>query len=76
MVNSTRRCGAIVVLFVLAAACGSSGPTSPTVASQASAFPSPTPPPATQFPPLSLTVRYNDVMLWTDFEDAVYVRTP
>ena len=155
MMNSTRRCGAIVVLFVLAAACGSSGPTAPTVASQASAFPSPTPPPATEFPPLSgpsrtfvfdrelsyrvndytkksrfilydngafvlqfpsvgeggyrggyegadgviafqwegwnvvgpwgatgtlkgdsLTVRYNDVMLWTDFEDAVYVRIP
>ena len=155
MVNGTRRCGAIVVLFVLAAACGSSVPTSPTVTSQAPPFPSPTPPPTTKFPPLSgpsrtfvfdreltyrvndytkksrftlydngafvlqfpsvgeggyrggyagadgvitfewegwnvvgpwgatgtlkgdsLTVQYNDIMLWTDFEDAVYVRVP
>jgi hypothetical protein len=24
----------------------------------------------------SLTVKYNDVMLWTDFEDGLYVRSP
>lgn len=154
MMNGTCRCGAIVVLVVLGAACESSRPTSPTVTSQAPALPSPTPPPTTTFPPLSgpsrtfvfdrelssrvsdytkksrfvlydngafvlqfpsigeggyrggykgadgaiafewegwnvvgpwgatgtlkgdsLTVQYNDIMLWTDFEDAVYVRT-
>ena len=152
--NTTLRC-VIVVLFVLGAACGSSGPTSPTGTSQASALTSPTPPPATTFPPLSgpsrtfvfdrelscrvsdyttksrfvlydngafvlqypslgergyrggyedanggiafqwegwsiagpwgatgtlkndsLTVHYNQIMQLTDFEDAVYVRTP
>ena len=153
--NSTLRCGAIVVLVALGAACGSSGPTSPTGTSQAPGLPSPTPPPVTKFPPLSgpsrtfvfdrelsyrvsdytkksrfvlydngafvlqypslgeggyrggyedangvlvfewegwsvagpwgatgtfkgdsLTVQYNEIMQWTDFEDAVYVRIP
>jgi hypothetical protein len=151
--NSPLGGGAIVVLFVLCAACGSSGPASPTGTGQA--FPTPTARPATTFPPLSgpsrtfvfdrelmyrvsdytkkshfvlyengafvlrfpsvgeggyrggyadadgvitfewegwnvtgpwgatgivegnsLTVRYNQVMQWTDFEDAVYVQVP
>jgi len=155
MMHSTLRRGAIVVLCVLGAACGSSGPTSPTGTSQAPALPSPTPPPATNFPPLSgasrtfafdrelsyrvsdytkksrlvlydngafvlhypsvgeggyrggyedangavafewegwsvvgpwgatgtlkgdsLTLQYNQIMQWNDFEDAVYVRIP
>lgn len=50
--NSTLRCGAIVLLFVLGAACGSSGPTSPTGISQSPVL-SPIPPPVTEFPPLS-----------------------
>jgi hypothetical protein len=153
--NTSFGGGAIVVLLVLFTACGSSGPVSPTGTSQSLAFPTPTPPPATTFPPLSgpsrtfvfdrellyrvsdytknsrfvlyengafvlrfpsvgeggyrggyadangvitfewegwnvggpwgatgtikgdsLTVRYNQIMQWTDFEDAVYVRTP
>jgi hypothetical protein len=51
--NTTLRRSAIVVLFVLGTACGSSGPTSPTGTGQAPAVPLPTPPPATAFPPLS-----------------------
>jgi hypothetical protein len=45
--------GAVVVLLVLVAACGSSGPTSPTELNPPSAFPPPAPRPATVFPPLS-----------------------
>lgn len=51
--NSTLRCGAIVVLVVLGAACRSSVPTSPTVTSQVPALTPPAPTPATEFPPLS-----------------------
>ena len=54
--NTTVARGAVVVLLVLFAACGSSGPTSPTGTSPPSALPPPTPPtppPATVFPPLS-----------------------
>src|SRR5687768_7097467 len=147
--------GALLVLVMLSAACGSSGPTSPTGTSQPAAVPSPAPQRGITFPPLSgpsrtfvfdrellyrvsdytknsrfvlyengafvlrfpsvgeggyrggyadangvitfewegwnvggpwgatgtikgdsLTVRYNQIMQWTDFEDAVYVRTP
>ena len=56
MMNSTVGRGAVVVLLVLFAACGSSGPTSPTGTNPPSALPPPTPPtppPATVFPPLS-----------------------
>jgi hypothetical protein len=41
------------VLAVLLAACGSSGPTSPTGTNQATARSAPAPPPVTNFPPLS-----------------------
>ena len=51
--NTTLRRSAIIVLFVLGAACGSSGPPSPTGTGQAPAVPLPAPPPATTFPPLS-----------------------
>ena len=153
--NSTLRCGAIVVLVVLVGACGGSEPSSPTGSSPVQTIPSPTPPSAGRFPPLSgpsrtyvfdralssrvsdytkhsrfilydngafvlqylslagegyrggyenrdgviafawegwsvagtweatgtltgdsLTVRYNEIMYWTDFEDALYVRVP
>ena len=50
--NTTVGRGAVVVLLLLFAACGSSGPTSPTGTNPPSVF-SPTPPPATAFPPLS-----------------------
>jgi hypothetical protein len=153
--NTVVPRGAVVVLFVLCAACGKAGLTSPTEISQPPALPSPIPPPATKFPPLSgpsrtfvfdrelsyrvsdytkksrfvlydngafvlyyvslgdggyrggyedangviafewegwssagpwgatgtikgdsLTVQYNQIMQFTDFEDAVYVRIP
>ena len=51
--NTTVRCGVLVALLVISVACGSSAPTSPTGTSQPSALPSPTPPPSTNFPPLS-----------------------
>ena len=50
--NITVRLGAVVVLLLLLAACGSSGPTSPTGTNQPPIVPSPTPP-VTNFPPLS-----------------------
>jgi hypothetical protein len=149
--NASVRRGAIVVVLLVSAACGSSVPSTPTGTIQLPLSPSPTPPPATNFPPLSgpsrifvfdrqvsypvsnyttksrfvlydngafvlqyehigdegyrggykeengaitfdfevcckavwratgtlqgdaLTVRYNEAMQWTDFEDAVYV---
>jgi hypothetical protein len=54
MDTTVRRCAA-VVLLVLSAACGSSAPTSPTGTHQRPALSSqsPTPRPATNFPPLS-----------------------
>ena len=45
--------GVVNVLLMLFTACGSSGPTSPTGTNQLPALPSPTPRPATNFPPLS-----------------------
>jgi|RhiMetdeSRZDD1v2_1073273.scaffolds.fasta_scaffold1185024_2 hypothetical protein len=52
--NTTVRCGAVVVLLVLLAACGNSVPTSPTGTSPPSELPPPTPPPPQiNFPPLS-----------------------
>ncbi len=51
--NFTLRCGAIVVLFLLGAACGETGPTSPTGTSRALPLPSSPATPATTFPPLS-----------------------
>jgi hypothetical protein len=51
--DTTVRHGAVVILLVLFAACGSSGPTSPTGTNPPLARPSPTPPPPTNFPPLS-----------------------
>jgi hypothetical protein len=51
--DTTVRRSAVVVLFLLAAACGSSVPTSPTGTNQPPALSSATPPPATNFPPLS-----------------------
>ena len=51
--NTTVRHGAVVVLLVLLAACGSSGPTSPTRTNPPPALPLPTPPPNISFPPLS-----------------------
>jgi hypothetical protein len=51
--NTTVRHGAVAVLLLLLAACGSSGPTSPTAINQFSALPAPTPPPVSNFPPLS-----------------------
>ena len=145
--------GALLVLLMLSAACGSSGPTSPTGTSQPTAVPSPAPQRGISAPPLSgpsrtfvfdrelsyrvrdytkksrfvlydngafvlrfeglagehrgayteadgvmsfewegwniggpwgatgalkgdrLTVQYNEIMQWTDFEDAVYALT-
>src|SRR5262249_2761905 len=52
IMKTTVRRGAVVVLLVLSAACGGSGPTSPTGTSQPPA-PSPVPPPPSAFPPLS-----------------------
>jgi hypothetical protein len=53
--NTSVARGAVVVLLVLVAACGSSGPTFPTGPNPPSAFPppAPAPPPTTVFPPLS-----------------------
>jgi hypothetical protein len=51
--NSTVRRGAAVLLIALLTACGSSGPTSPTVTPQPSSLPAPTAPPTRTFPPLS-----------------------
>ena len=51
--NSIVCRGAVLALLVLSAACGSSGPTSPTGTSQSPALSSPTPPPSTSLPPLS-----------------------
>src|SRR5262245_47123339 len=51
MKTAVRR-GAVVVLVVLPASCGGSGPTSPTGTSQPPA-PSPAPPPPSTFPPMS-----------------------
>ena len=50
--NNTVRLSAIVVMLLPLAACGSSGPTSPTGINQPPAVPSPTPS-VTNFPPLS-----------------------
>jgi hypothetical protein len=49
--NTTVRHGAVVILLVLFAACGSSGPTSPTGTNPPPALPPP--PPNRNFPPLS-----------------------
>ncbi len=53
--NKSVRRGAIVVLLLVCAACGSSSPTAPTATSQPQVIPqpTPTPPPAANFPPLS-----------------------
>ena len=51
--NTTVRRSAVMALLLLFAGCGSSGPTSPSGTNQPSALPSPTPAPATNFPPLS-----------------------
>ena len=53
VMNTTIRRGTVVLLLVVSAACGSSGPTSPTGTNQPPALSSPIPPPATHFPPLS-----------------------
>ena len=53
IMNSAVRRGAVVVLLVVSAACGSSEPTAPTGTGQAPAPPSAPPPPTTTFPPLS-----------------------
>ena len=53
IMNSAVRRGAVVVLLVVSAACGSSEPTAPTGTGQAPALPSAPPPPTTTFPPLS-----------------------
>jgi hypothetical protein len=53
IMNSTVRRGAVVVVLVLSAACGSSGPTAPTGTGQPPALASPPPSPTTNFPPLS-----------------------
>ena len=50
--NITVRLGAVVVLLLLLAACGGSGPTSPTGTNQPPTVSTPTPP-VTNFPPLS-----------------------
>ena len=51
--NTTVRRGTVVVLLMLSAACGSSGPTSPTRIDPPTALPPATSPPQTSFPPLS-----------------------
>src|SRR5262245_35766305 len=51
--HTTLRHGAAVVLLVLSAACGGTGPTAPTTATQSPALPAPTPTPPITFPPLS-----------------------
>ena len=51
--NTPIRLGTVIGLVALFAACGSSGPTSPTGTNMSLGFPSPTPSPQTNFPPLS-----------------------
>jgi hypothetical protein len=51
--KTTARRGAVAVLLVLSAACGTSAPTSSTVTSQPPPLPSIAPPPAMAFPPLT-----------------------
>ena len=51
--DTNVRYGAVVILSVLLAACGSSGPTSPTGTNPLPAPPRPTPPSNISFPPLS-----------------------
>ena len=51
--NITARGGLILVALALLAGCGSSVPTSPTDVHQTTPAPSATPPPTTNFPPLS-----------------------
>lgn len=53
MTQAALRLGALVTLLVASASCGGSGPTSPSVRNELTASPSPTPPPARNFPPLS-----------------------
>ena len=53
MTQASIRCGALVMLLVLSAACGASGPASPSVRTEPTASPGPTPPPARNFPALS-----------------------
>jgi ABC-type transport system substrate-binding protein len=51
--NTAVRRGAVIVVLVLSAACGSPGPASPTGSSQPPALRSPAPSPPTNFAPLS-----------------------
>ena len=51
--NTTVRRGTVVVLLMLSAACGSSGPTSPTGTNQPPGPSRPSSPPKISFPPLS-----------------------
>jgi len=51
--NSAVRRGMVVVLLMLSAGCGSTGPVSPTETRQPAALPPPAPPPAKTFPSLS-----------------------
>lgn len=50
--NPATRHGAVIVVLMLVAACGSSSPTSPTRTSQPTALPPAIPPSASIFPPL------------------------
>lgn len=51
--DTVVRYGVVVVVLGLFAACGSSGPTSPSGTDRPAVLPSPTPAPSTRFPPLS-----------------------
>jgi hypothetical protein len=51
--NAAVRRGAAVLLIVLSAACGSSGPTAPTGSNESPVLSSPTQPPKINFPPQS-----------------------